>query len=132
MHEAIACGILLRQIVVEVEVSVLIGLLGASTCSLSPQPVDKIETGRLLMRCQMDKVVTLERALELVKQLSPIDKVRLIERIALEIRRDQMVGPPVPRKSLWGLCADLGPAPSAEDIDHVRKEEWGRFPREDI
>ncbi len=80
----------------------------------------------------MDKLVTLEAALELVKQLSPVDKVRLIEHIAPEIRRDLEAAPPTPRKSLWGLCADLGPAPSAEDIDQARREEWDSFPREDI
>jgi hypothetical protein len=30
------------------------------------------------------------------------------------------------------LCADLGPAPSAEDIDEIRHEMWAGFPREDI
>jgi hypothetical protein len=40
--------------------------------------------------------------------------------------------PPAPRRSLYGLCADLGPAPSAEDIDEVRREMWANFPREDI
>jgi len=80
----------------------------------------------------MNKAVTLETVLELVKQLSPADKVRLIERVAPEIRRDLEATPPAPRKSLWGLCADLGPAPSAEDIEQTRREEWGSFPREDI
>jgi hypothetical protein len=39
---------------------------------------------------------------------------------------------PTPRRSLLGLCADLGPAPSAEDIDEARREMWSGFPREDI
>ena len=46
--------------------------------------------------------------------------------------RELKVTWPTPRKSLWGLCADLGPAPSAEEIDKVRREEWANFPREDI
>ncbi len=37
-----------------------------------------------------------------------------------------------PRKSLLGLWADLGPAPSAEDIDEARREMWANFPRDDI
>jgi hypothetical protein len=78
------------------------------------------------------KSMTLEEALKCVKQLSVVDKVRLIERIAPEIERELMVIKSTPRKSLWGLCADLGKAPSAEDIDQVRREEWVNFPQNDF
>jgi hypothetical protein len=71
----------------------------------------------------MERGVTLEEALDLVKQLSPVDKARLIERIVPDIERELMATPPAPRKSLWGLCANLGPAPSAEEIDQARREE---------
>jgi hypothetical protein len=80
----------------------------------------------------MERIVTLEEVLDLVKQLSALDKARLIERIVPDIERELMVTRPAPRKSLWGLCADLGPAPSAEEIDQARREEWANFPREDI
>lgn len=40
--------------------------------------------------------------------------------------------PGVPKRSFYGLCADLGPAPSAEEIDAARAEAWGNFPRTDI
>ena len=80
----------------------------------------------------MERGVTLEEALDLVKQLSPVDKARLIERIVPDIERELMATPPAPRKSLWGLCANLGPPPSAEEIDQARREEWANFPREDI
>jgi len=33
---------------------------------------------------------------------------------------------------LWGICADLGQAPSAEDIDKTRREAWGDFTAEDL
>jgi hypothetical protein len=75
----------------------------------------------------MGKVVTLEEALGLVKRLSPLDKARLIERIVPDIERELATAQPGPRKSLWGLCADLGPAPSAEEIDQARQEEWASF-----
>ncbi|GEM_PF-1963916 len=39
--------------------------------------------------------------------------------------------PKQPKRSLNGLLTDLGPAPSAEDIDEARREMWGNFPRED-
>ena len=75
----------------------------------------------------MGRVVTLEEALDLVKQLSPLDKVRLIERIVPDIERELMATWLTPRKSLLGLCADLGPAPSAEEIDQARREEWANI-----
>jgi len=75
-------------------------------------------------------LVTLEEVLFLARQLPSLDKVRLIERIAPDIERDIRQGQPL--RSLLGLCADLGPTPSAEDIDEVRREMWKNFPREDI
>jgi hypothetical protein len=30
-----------------------------------------------------------------------------------------------------GLCADLGPAPTAEEIDEARRQLWAGFPRDD-
>ena len=75
----------------------------------------------------------LQEVIKLAKQLSTVDKVRLIQQIAPDIEReltDKLST--LPRQSLWGLCADLGNAPSAEEIDVVRTEEWASFPREDI
>jgi hypothetical protein len=77
--------------------------------------------------------MTLEEVLSFVKQLSLIDKVRLIERVAPEIEHDlAAIVQPAPRRSLWGLCEDLGTAPSAVEIDQIRQEEWANFPREDV
>ncbi len=75
---------------------------------------------------------TLEEVLRLARRLSPQDKLRLIERIAREMARESLPLRPSPRRSLWGLCADLGSAPSAEEIDRARQEEWANFPRGDI
>ncbi len=80
----------------------------------------------------MQKVVTLEEVLNLARWLSPVDKVRLIEKVAPQIKQELTIAESTPRKSLWGLCADLGPAPSTEEIDAARREEWASFPREDI
>ncbi|MGV0104866.1 hypothetical protein NSTCB13_03561 [Nostoc sp. DSM 114160] len=47
-----------------------------------------------------------------------MDKVRLIQQIAPDIKReltDKLST--FPRQSLWGLCADLANAPSTEEID---------------
>lgn len=35
-------------------------------------------------------------------------------------------------RTLVGLCADLGPAPSPEGIDDARREMWATFPRDDV
>jgi hypothetical protein len=74
----------------------------------------------------------LEQVLQLAKQLSLSDKVRLIEQLAPEIQRELPPNDSQPRRSLWGLCADLGTAPSAEEIDEARRDVWANFPREDI
>jgi len=78
------------------------------------------------------KAATLEQVVSLARQLPPVEKIRLIERLVPEIERDMLGQRPPRRKSLLGLCADLGPAPSAEDIDEIRHEMWADFPREDI
>jgi hypothetical protein len=68
------------------------------------------------------QVATLEQVVSLARQLPPVEKIRLIEHMVPEIERD-MLGQQMPkRKSLLGLCADLGPAPSAEDIVEIRRE----------
>ena len=78
------------------------------------------------------RAATLEQVVSLARQLPPVEKIRLIERMVPEIERDMLGQRPLKRKSLLGLCADLGPPPSAEDIDEIRREMWAGFPREDI
>lgn len=41
--------------------------------------------------------------------------------MAPEIERDLLSSRSKPRKSLWGLWANLGPAPSAKEIDEAEK-----------
>ena len=73
---------------------------------------------------------TLARIVAEAKELSIVDEVRLIEQVAPEIERDLTPAGVKPRRSLWGLCSDLGPAPSADQIDEARREAWAGFPRE--
>ena len=81
---------------------------------------------------QIENTVTLEDVVHLAKQLSAVDKMRLIERVAPDIEQalEQVEAPA--GLSLWGLWAGLGPVPSAEEIDEARREEWANFPRDDI
>ena len=72
-----------------------------------------------------------EDVLEAARNLAPDERNRLLE----ELGADASSSPgaePMPKRSLLGLVADLGPAPSAEDIDEIRQEMWATFPRDDI
>jgi hypothetical protein len=75
----------------------------------------------------MQQTVTLDEVLQLAAQLSPVDKVRLIERIAPQIERELT---PTPRESLRGIWQGLNI--TEEDIAEARREMWGNFPRQDI
>jgi hypothetical protein len=72
--------------------------------------------------------VTLEYVLRLTEQLSPLDKVRLIEHVAPQLERDLQLL--TPRRSLRGLWRGL--AISADDITAARREAWANFPRHDL
>lgn len=78
----------------------------------------------------MANVVTLEEILELAKQLSLVDKVRLIEQVAPQIEHELRAVQPVPRTPIGGLWKGLDI--TDEDIAEVRQEMWDNFPREDI
>ncbi len=74
-----------------------------------------------------------EQVLDLAAKLTAQDKIRVIADLAQQLR-EQSTPPPAkkPHRSLWGALADLGPAPSAEEIDEARREAWANFPREDF
>ncbi|MBD2246251.1 hypothetical protein [Nostoc sp. FACHB-888] len=78
----------------------------------------------------MHQTVTLEEALELIKQLLLIDKIRLIEQIAPQIERELINIQPKPRNSLRGLWR--GSNVSESDIAQMRQQVWTNFPREDV
>lgn len=75
----------------------------------------------------------LESVLSQAQQLSPLDKVRLVEQVMASLEQDlQEAQPKRSRRSLLGVLAEYAPAPSTEEIDQARREMWGNFPREDI
>ena len=78
----------------------------------------------------MKKQITLDEAVQLVEQLSPMDKVRLIKKFSDRIERELISSPNKPRKSLRGLWK--GSNITESDIAEVRQEMWKNFPREDI
>ena len=78
----------------------------------------------------MPESVTLEEVLNLAKQLSSLDRIRLIEQITPHLKRDLIVSPSQPRKSLRGIWK--GVDISEEEIAEVKAEMSSNFPREDI
>jgi hypothetical protein len=70
--------------------------------------------------------------LEMLHKLPPQERLKVIARALPEIEKDLSQQTPQRRTSLLGICSDLGPAPSAEEIDQARREMWAGFPREDI
>lgn len=77
----------------------------------------------------MLKEPTLEEVLDQARKLSPLAKLRLIERVAPDLEGELETSRPRASRSVLGLCKDLGSAPSAEEIDEVRREVWGSFRR---
>ncbi|MBE9207789.1 hypothetical protein IQ244_14930 [Nostoc sp. LEGE 06077] len=78
----------------------------------------------------MKKAVTLEDALALVKQLSLVDKIRLIEQVAPQIEEELITVQPKQRTSLRGIWK--GSEITESNIAEVRQQMWSNFPREDV
>ena len=78
--------------------------------------------------------VTFEQVFRMARRLRPVDQARLVARLAPAMERlvEQIDHAPAeqPRLPLRGLLADLGPAPSAEEIDEVQREMWASFSEE--
>jgi hypothetical protein len=74
----------------------------------------------------------LEQVVAMALSLKPVDKIRLIERVATTLETD--IAPPAvgDLQSLYGILAQYGSAPSADEIDETRKDMLRNFPREDI
>lgn len=78
----------------------------------------------------MANSVTLEEVLNLAKQLSPLERIRLIEQIIPQLKRDLVVTSSQPRKSLRGIWKEIDITEA--DIAEVKAKMSSNFPREDI
>lgn len=80
--------------------------------------------------------ITFEQVFRMARRLRPVDQARLVARLAPAMERlvEQIDHAPAerPRTPLRGLLADLGPAPSAEEIDEVQREMWASFSEERV
>lgn len=66
------------------------------------------------------------------RTLPVAEKARLLEQLSAALRRELPVQVARPSASLYGTFADLGTAPSADDIDEARREMGSNFPRGDL
>jgi predicted phage-related endonuclease len=73
---------------------------------------------------------TLNEIVELTKQLSLLDKVRMVEEIDHQIEGELKAFQPRQRVTLRGLWKGLDI--TEEDIAEVRNEMWSDFPRKDV
>ncbi len=78
----------------------------------------------------MGEAVTLDEALAFVRQLSPVDKAKLVERMIYDIERELRAARSTPRVSLRGLWRGLDI--TEDQIDQAREEMWSNFPWEDV
>lgn len=77
--------------------------------------------------------LTLEQIASLAQSLSPLEKLWLIEPLAPDLEatlRSAQPESPLLRRGLRGVLR--GCAIGAKEIDAMRQEVWGGFPREDL
>jgi hypothetical protein len=75
----------------------------------------------------------LDELIERIRRLPPVKRKKLEDIVAdLEASPSTEQVARAPRKPLAGRLRYLGPAPSAEEIDEARRELWKGFPREDL
>lgn len=78
------------------------------------------------------ETLTYDEIAALALNLTPVDKMRLIEQLAGRLQHDIHGYAPLPKRDIRGALAHLGgPVPSAEDIDEARREMWGGYTREE-
>jgi hypothetical protein len=78
--------------------------------------------------------VTFEQVFALAQRLRPVDQARLVVRLAPKVEvllhQVERLTADLSRRPLRGLLADLGTAPSAEEIDEVQSEMWATLGQE--
>lgn len=74
----------------------------------------------------------MEQIKDLLTKLTPLEKAEVITLLGSALKTEIPDTGPAKRQSAYGLWADLGTGPSAEEIDEARHDLWGNFPRNDI
>ena len=78
-----------------------------------------------------EQLTTADTVLDLLRQLSPRDRLKVLVQALPEIEQELVV-PPASLETLRGLWKDLDFDITAEEIDQARREAWANFPREDV
>jgi hypothetical protein len=73
---------------------------------------------------------TVDEVMELVETLSPVERVRLVERVMTTLEHELTRENYAEKRSLLGLWQ--GTAITEQDIDEARKDMWSTFPHEDL
>jgi hypothetical protein len=76
--------------------------------------------------------VGLLQVIRLATQLSRAERSQLVAWLAGTLDEPSATPATPASGSLYGICADLGPGPTDEDIHNAREEMWDAIPREDI
>lgn len=74
--------------------------------------------------------MNLETLVALAGELSPIERIQLVEQVMQTLANDLRVDEKIPKQDLYGIWADV--RISDDDIDDLRAEMWQNFPREDV
>ena len=80
---------------------------------------------------------SIEYVLTLASRLALTEQLQVIQRLAAQLSDATRTlateqSQPQKSRSLRGLWADLGPGPTAEEIDESRREMLANFPRDDF
>ena len=73
---------------------------------------------------------TLSELRTMTRDLSPEDKLALLEELAQQLRPSFPRPDKPPYRSLRGILSHLGPGPSDEEIAEARREAWKNFPKD--
>lgn len=80
-----------------------------------------------------DKLASLDEIVAAALRLPPVEKARLVERVAAMLESDvSAAAENKPLKTFKGVLAHLGDSPSDDDIEEARREMLKNFPREDF
>ena len=78
----------------------------------------------------MQAQTTVEHIAQMIHKLSPSEKFELVKLIIVDIQ--SVVHDKTPQNpslhSAYGICSDLQPVPSKDDITQMRKEIFSGFP----
>jgi hypothetical protein len=77
--------------------------------------------------------VQIEELMERIRRL-PAAQRKLLDEMVRSLEESPRAPPEQPKalQPVRGLLRDLGPAPSAAEIEDARRELWAGFPREDL